>query len=102
VRAAVSVIPISETNRFQNGFSHIFGDVMGYAAGYYSYKWAEVLSADAFSKFKEDGIFNRQTGERFLTTVLEQGGARDALDLFIEFRGRAPTVSALLQQEGIV
>jgi oligopeptidase A len=75
---------------------------MGYAAGYYSYKWAEVLSADAFSKFKEDGIFNRQTGERFLTTVLEQGGARDALDLFIEFRGRAPTVSALLQQEGIV
>ena len=102
VRAAVSVIPISETNRCQNGFSHIFGDVMGYAAGYYSYKWAEVLSADAFSKFKEDGIFNRQTGERFLTTVLEQGGARDALDLFIEFRGRAPTVSALLQQEGIV
>ena len=102
VRAAVSVIPISETNRFQNGFSHIFGDVMGYAAGYYSYKWAEVLSADAFSKFKEDGIFNRQTGERFLTTVLEQGGERDALDLFIEFRGRAPTVSALLQQEGIV
>ena len=101
VRAAVSV-PISETNRFQNGFSNIFGDVMGYAAGYYSYKWAEVLSADAFSKFKEDGIFNRQTGERFLTTVLEQGGARDALDLFIEFRGRAPTVSALLQQEGIV
>ena len=102
VRAAVSVIPISETNRFQNGFSHIFGDVMGYAAGYYSYKWAEVLSADAFSKFKEDGIFNRQTGERFLTTVLEQGGARDALELFVDFRGRAPTVTALLQQEGIL
>ena len=102
VRAAVSVIPISETNRFQNGFSHIFGDVMGYAAGYYSYKWAEVLSADAFSKFKEDGIFNRQAGERFLTTVLEQGGARDALELFVDFRGRAPTVTALLQQEGIL
>ena len=75
---------------------------MGYAAGYYSYKWAEVLSADAFSKFKEDGIFNRQAGERFLTTVLEQGGARDALELFVEFRGRAPTVTALLQQEGIL
>lgn len=75
---------------------------MGYAAGYYSYKWAEVLSADAFSKFKEDGIFNRQTGERFLTTVLEQGGARDALELFVEFRGRAPTVTALLEQEGIL
>ena len=102
VRAAVSVTPISETNRFQNGFSHIFGDVMGYAAGYYSYKWAEVLSADAFSKFKEDGIFNRQAGERFLTTVLEQGGARDALELFVDFRGRAPTVTALLQQEGIL
>ena len=102
VRAAVSVTPISETNRFQNGFSHIFGDVMGYAAGYYSYKWAEVLSADAFSKFKEDGIFNRQTGERFLTTVLEQGGARDALELFIDFRGRAPSITALLQQEGIL
>ncbi|MBT5054510.1 MAG: M3 family metallopeptidase [Gammaproteobacteria bacterium] len=102
VRAAVSVTPISETNRFQNGFSHIFGDVMGYAAGYYSYKWAEVLSADAFSKFKEDGIFNRQTGERFLTTVLEQGGARDALELFIDFRGRAPSITPLLQQEGIL
>lgn len=102
VRAAVSVIPVSETNRFQNGFSHLFGDVMGYAAGYYSYKWAEVLSADAFSKFKEDGVFNRQTGERFLTTVLEQGGARDALELFIDFRGRAPSVTALLRQEGIV
>jgi|TARA_B110000305_G_C19464287_1_gene656707 oligopeptidase A len=102
VRAAVSVMPISTMNRFQNGFSHIFGDVMGYAAGYYSYKWAEVLSADAFSKFKEEGVFNRQTGERFLTTVLEQGGARDALDLFVDFRGRAPSIAALLHQEGIL
>jgi oligopeptidase A len=76
--------------------------VMGYAAGYYSYKWAEVLSADAFSKFKEEGVFNRQTGERFLTTVLEQGGARDALDLFVDFRGRAPSIAALLHQEGIL
>ena len=61
-----------------------------------------MLSADAFSKFKEDGIFNRQTGERFLTTVLEQGGARDALELFIDFRGRAPSITPLLQQEGIL
>jgi oligopeptidase A len=100
VREQVTVVPVSPFNRFQHAFSHIFGG--GYAAGYYSYKWAEVLSADAFAKFAEDGIFNRQTGEKFLSTVLEQGGSKDAMDLFIAFRGREPSVEALLAQEGII
>ncbi|WP_299598045.1 M3 family metallopeptidase [uncultured Microbulbifer sp.] len=99
VRARVSVVPVSPDNRFQNSFSHIFAG--GYAAGYYSYKWAEVLSADAFSLFEETGIFDPATGNRFLTTVLEQGGSRDAQDLFTEFRGRAPTIDALLRHSGI-
>ena len=101
VREAVAVTPTAPFNRFQHGFSHIFGDVDGYAAGYYSYKWAEVLSADAFSKFQEEGVFNRQTGERFLNTVLEQGGSKDALTLFEAFRGRLPKIDALLLQLGI-
>jgi oligopeptidase A len=100
VREQVAVVPVSPFNRFQHGFSHIFGG--GYAAGYYSYKWAEVLSADAFAKFTEDGIFNRQTGEKFLSTVLEQGGSRDAMDLFVAFKGREPSVDALLAQDGII
>ena len=102
VRSEVSVIPTRGDNRFQHAFSHIFGSDDGYEAGYYSYKWAEVLSADAFSKFREEGIFNRQTGELFLSTVLEQGGSKDPMDLFTAFRGRKPTVDALLRQEGIV
>ncbi len=100
VREQVTVVPVSPFNRFQHAFSHIFGG--GYAAGYYSYKWAEVLSADAFAKFVEDGIFNRQTGEKFLATILEQGGSEDAMDLFVAFRGREPDVDALLKQEGIL
>jgi len=100
VRNQVGVVPAPSENRFQTGFSHIFAG--GYAAGYYSYKWAEVLSADAFEKFLEDGIFNRQTGDKFLSTVLEQGGSVDALDLFIAFRGRKPEVTALLRQDGIL
>jgi oligopeptidase A len=99
VRAEVSVLLPPAEYAFQHGFSHIFGG--GYAAGYYSYKWAEVLSADAFAKFLEDGIFNRQTGERFLATILEKGGSEDAMDLFIEFRGREPEVEALLRQDGM-
>ena len=98
-RAEVAVIRPPEEYAFQHAFSHIFGGA--YAAGYYSYKWAEVLSADAFSKFLEDGIFNRQTGEKFLASVLEKGGSEDAMDLFIEFRGREPEIGALLRQEGI-
>jgi oligopeptidase A len=99
VRADVAVIEPPVEYSFQHGFAHIFGG--GYAAGYYSYKWAEVLSADAFSKFLEDGIFNRQTGDKFLSTILEKGGSEDAMDLFIAFRGREPEVEALLRQDGI-
>ena len=99
VRAKVSVVPIAPDNRFQHSFSHIFAG--GYAAGYYSYKWAEVLSADAFSLFEEKGIFDPETGQRFLHTILEQGGSRDAQDLFTEFRGRGPKIDALLRHSGI-
>jgi len=99
VRAEVAVIKPPEYHRFQHSFSHIFAG--GYAAGYYSYKWAEVLSSDAFSKFEETGIFNRETGLAFLQTVLEQGGSREPMDLFIEFRGREPEIDALLRHSGI-
>ena len=100
IRAEVAVFSVPAFNRFQHGFSHIFGG--GYAAGYYSYKWAEVLSADAFARFREEGIFNRQTGEEFLSTILEQGGSVDAMDLFVAFRGREPEIEALLRQDGIL
>lgn len=99
VRAEVAVIKPPVYHRFQHSFSHIFAG--GYAAGYYSYKWAEVLSSDAFAKFEETGIFNQQTGIEFLEAVLEQGGARDPMDLFIEFRGREPEIDALLRHSGI-
>jgi len=99
VRAQTTVVPIAEFNRFQHSFSHIFAG--GYAAGYYSYLWAEVMSADAFSKFEEEGIFNPQTGQAFLQTVLELGGSKDALDVFKEFRGRAPEIAAFLKHWGI-
>ena len=99
VREQVSVIIPPKFNRFQNGFSHIFAG--GYAAGYYSYKWAEVLSADAFSKFEENGIFDRPTGEAFLQAVLERGGSQDAMELFVEFRGRKPSIDPLLRHCGL-
>ncbi len=99
VRAEVAVVQPPEYNRFQHGFSHIFAG--GYAAGYYSYKWAEVLSADAFSRFEEEGIFNCATGASFMENILEQGGSRDPMELFIEFRGRKPTIDALLRHSGI-
>jgi oligopeptidase A len=99
VRARVAVIQPPAFNRFENGFTHIFGG--GYAAGYYSYKWAEVLSADAFSAFEETGIFNRDTGEKFLSCILEQGGSREPMELFVEFRGREPTIDALLRHSGL-
>jgi len=100
IRSRVSVIEPPAYNRFQHGFSHIFAG--GYAAGYYSYKWAEVLSADAFSKFEENGIFDRATGKQFLNSILENGGSREPMDLFIEFRGRKPSIEALLRHSGIV
>jgi len=101
VRAQVCVTPVSPDNRFQLAFTHIFGSPVGYAAGYYSYKWAEVLSADAFSLFEEEGIFNAATGEKFLSTILANGGSQEAMDLFVAFRGREPSVDALLKQDGI-
>jgi oligopeptidase A len=99
VRKQVAVIQPPAFNRFENSFTHIFGG--GYAAGYYSYKWAEVLSADAFAAFEEIGIFNRDTGNRFLKSILEQGGSREPMELFIEFRGREPTIDALLRHSGL-
>jgi len=100
VRQQVAVIPQPAFNRFENSFSHIFAG--GYAAGYYSYKWAEVLSADAFSAFEEEGIFNPHTGKRFLQEILERGGSREPMQLFISFRGREPSVEALLRHSGLV
>ena len=99
VRQQVAVVPAPEFNRFQNSFSHIFAG--GYAAGYYSYKWAEVLSADAFSKFEEHGIFDQITGQQFLTTILEKGGSEDAMKLFVDFRGHKPSIEPLLKHSGI-
>jgi oligopeptidase A len=99
VRDQVAVVKPPKFNRFAHSFGHIFAG--GYAAGYYSYKWAEVLSADAFSKFEENGIFDRDTGIEFLQSILEQGGSREPMDLFIEFRGREPEIDALLRHTGI-
>ena len=99
VRGQVSVVPAPPFNRFQSAFSHIFAG--GYAAGYYSYKWAEVLSADAFSRFEEEGIFNATTGNDFKREVLEAGGSREAMDTFVAFRGREPRTDALLRHSGI-
>jgi oligopeptidase A len=99
VRDEVAVVQPPEYNRFPNSFGHIFAG--GYAAGYYSYKWAEVLSADAFSRFEEEGIFNRETGESFLHNILEQGGSREAMDLFVAFRGRRPSIEPLLRHTGL-
>jgi oligopeptidase A len=100
IRDRVAVVKPPAFNRFAHSFSHIFAG--GYAAGYYSYKWAEVLSADAFSLFEENGIFDRATGEAFLHNVLEQGGSSEAMSLFKNFRGREPKIDALLRHNGIV
>ena len=99
VRAQVSVVETPHNNRFQNGFSHIFAG--GYAAGYYSYKWAEVLSADVFSVFEEVGILDATIGQKFLHCILEQGGSRPAMESFRCFRGREPEIDALLRHSGI-
>ena len=99
VRREVAVIRYPEFNRMPHGFSHIFAG--GYAAGYYSYKWAEVLSADAFSLFEERGVFDPDTGRSFRENILERGGSRDAMDLFVAFRGREPRIDALLRHSGI-
>ena len=99
VRRQVAVLIPPTFNRFQHGFAHIFAG--GYAAGYYSYKWAEVLSADAFSRFEEEGIFNPDTGRSFLHNILEMGGSAEPMDLFKQFMGREPSIDALLRHSGI-
>ncbi|NOU23118.1 MAG: oligopeptidase A [Methyloglobulus sp.] len=99
VRSQVAVIHPPKFNRFAHGFSHIFAG--GYGAGYYSYKWAEVLSSDAFSLFEEKGIFNQEAGNAFLSNILERGGSQDAMELYVKFRGRKPTIDALLRHNGI-
>lgn len=99
VRAEVSVLRPPAYNRFANGFAHIFAG--GYAAGYYSYKWAEVLSADAFSKFEEEGVFNADTGRAFREAILARGGSQEPMVLFVDFRGREPSIDALLRHLGL-
>lgn len=99
VRSKTCVTPLVPYNRFPQSFTHIFGG--GYAAGYYSYKWAEVLSSDAFSRFEEEGVLNSKTGHDFLHAILETGGSKKAAEAYIAFRGRPATVDALLRHNGI-
>ena len=99
VRDEVALIKHPDINRLPHAFSHIFAG--GYAAGYYSYKWAEVLAADAFGAFEEAGIFDEATAQRFRREILEVGGSRDIMQAYVAFRGREPTVDALLRQTGI-
>ena len=99
IRRKVSVLIPPEYNRFPNNFSHIFAG--GYAAGYYSYKWAEVLSADAYSLFEENGVLNEEAGHRFWSEILGVGGSRSALESFVAFRGREPAIDALLRHNGM-
>ena len=99
VREDIAVFTPPQFNHFQNSFSHIFAG--GYASGYYSYSWAEVLSADAFSLFEENGIFDPDTGQSFLENILEKGGSQDPQDLFRDFRGRKPEIDALLRHRGL-
>ena len=100
VRDTVSLLKHPDYNRLPHAFSHIFAG--GYAAGYYSYKWAEVLAADAFAAFEEAGVFDQATAQRFRTEILEIGGSRDIMDAYIAFRGRRPTTDALLRYNGIL
>ncbi len=99
VKQLVAVVPGPSWGRFPHAFSHIFAG--GYAAGYYSYLWADVLAADAWSRFEEEGIFNRETGQSFLDNILSRGGSEEPMTLFKRFRGREPQLDAMLEQYGI-
>jgi oligopeptidase A len=99
VREQVAVVNYPHFNRMPHSFGHIFGG--GYAAGYYSYKWAEVLSADAYAAFEESGVLNRETGSRFRREVLARGGSRPAMESFVAFRGRKPEIDHLLRHNGM-
>ena len=99
VKKMVAVVPSPSWGRFPHAFSHIFAG--GYAAGYYSYLWAEVLSADAYSRFEEEGIFNAETGKSFLDNILSRGGSEEPMTLFKRFRGREPQLDAMLRHYGI-
>jgi oligopeptidase A len=99
IRDEIAVVRPPSWNRFPNSFSHIFAG--GYAAGYYSYKWAEVLASDAFSLFEEEGILSSHAGQKFQNEVLSRGGSRPAMESFVAFRGREPTVDALLRHSGM-
>jgi oligopeptidase A len=100
VRSQVRVIPAMIYDRMPWSFTHIFSG--GYAAGYFSYKWAEVLSADAFAQFEEKGIFDQETGASFLHNILEVGGSRPMMESFRAFRGREPNITALLRHSGLL
>jgi oligopeptidase A len=99
IQKKISLIPVSPNNRFQNSFSHIFAG--SYAAGYYCYAWADMLACDAFAKFEAYGTMSSRVGKSFLKYFLSQGGAQDSLNLFKNFRGRKPTMTAFLKQLGI-
>jgi oligopeptidase A len=99
VRQDIAVLRYPAYNRLPHSFSHIFAG--GYGAGYYSYKWAEVLAADAFAAFEESGIFDVETASRFRREILEIGGSRDFMEAYVAFRGRKPTLDALLRRSGI-
>jgi peptidyl-dipeptidase Dcp len=97
--AVTELFPMVENSCICTAFSHIFNG--GYAAGYYGYKWAEVLDADAFELFKQNGIYNRETASQFRKHILEKGGSAHPMDLFVAFRGQEPTVDALLKRSGL-